>query len=99
MNFLAEIEKLARNIQVPETNNTKSDLKRKADEISQSNYEDTNKELRELYLARQRVRQEDLPSDKDPNNPVEKIQINLSKSRSNITEGKIFLISRERSEH
>ena len=78
MNFLADIEKLARSIQVPNTDTTKNDNKRKADEMTGNSYEDANAELRELYLARQKTRQNNLPPNNDPNNPVEKIHVDLS---------------------
>jgi len=86
MNFLQEIEKLAKNIQVPDTTNPKPDLKRKADEISQSSYEDANKELRELFLARQKTRETNLPPDNDPNNPVQKVTIDLSNNKRVVEE-------------
>ena len=81
MNFLADIEKLARAIQVPNADTTTNDHKRKADEMTGNSYEDSNKELRELYLARQKTRQNNLPPENDPNNPVEKIHIDLSSTR------------------
>ena len=95
MNFLADIEKLARSIQVPTTDTTKNDNKRKADEMTGSSYEDSNKELRELYLARQKTRQNNLPPENDPNNPVEKVHVDLSSTRKTPgpVQGNSFLLT------
>lgn len=57
---------------------TNSVGKRKADEISQNPYEDTNRELRELYMMRKKLRDNnDDPSKQDPQN-TEKTLISLS---------------------
>ncbi len=95
MNFLADIEKLARSIQVPNTDATTNDHKRKADEMSGNSYEDTNKELRELYLARQKARQNNPQPENDNNKPEEKIHVDLSSIRKTTvqTQGRSFLLS------
>lgn len=88
--FRSDIDPLAlalsnENIENPSSAKPDSTKKRKADEISSSNYEDTNRELRELYeLRRQRTgANKDLPTENRSTSP-EKILLNF-KAKENQT--------------
>lgn len=59
-----------------------SSHKRKADEISVNQYEDTNKELRELYMQRKKMRENDKGFDQQIEKENEKVLVDLSNKTS-----------------
>ena len=58
--YSSDLEKFSQNLYASMDSNTSNGtLKRKADEISQNPYENTNKELRELYFLRKQMREKE----------------------------------------
>jgi len=75
-NYASDLEKFTQNLYASlDTNNPNPGVKRKAEEITPNPYEDTNKELRELYFLRRQKQESDYPP-QEPNS--QKTLIDLS---------------------